>query len=409
MSKRRVLSVFTLTSMLAVQLYTGGVFNLSLSVPSAHALPATVTLDNNEMYVLAAAEGAGLPAAGETIRNDNTTASRICYLAGYQTVQSRSTSSWHSCHDNYNWYWSGSSWIRQWSCYHNSILDYITCADPLPQCQNNIDDDNDGLMDLNDPGCSDPNDDDESDDHPSSGNCNDGIDNDGDGGTDYLFELSSSNNETETFGDGIPWHFHGFVETALHSRGESSPNDLLGHIGGMALVANNLTMTKVCNIFGYSSYTSFDNTAPDGRRIWTNGGDTMYNWTGSNWNRTDHQCSYRNPNGWSWIASVTCSSRMPQCSNGFDDDGDGDIDMNDSGCDNPNDDSEQFPHDPDCSGPDDDEHTPQCSDGIDNDGDGAIDDDDFSCSNSDDDDESDPESACQDGSDNDNDGQTDYP
>jgi len=395
--------------MLAVQLYTGGVFNLSLSVPSAHALPATVTLDNNEMYVLAAAEGAGLPAAGETIRNDNTTASRICYLAGYQTVQSRSTSSWHSCHDNYNWYWSGSSWIRQWSCYHNSNLDYITCADPLPQCQNNIDDDNDGLMDLNDPGCSDPNDDDESDDHPSSGNCNDGIDNDGDGGTDYLFELSSSNNETETFGDGIPWHFHGFVETALHSRGESSPNDLLGHIGGMALVANNLTMTKVCNIFGYSSYTSFDNTAPDGRRIWTNGGDTMYNWTGSNWNRTDHQCSYRNPNGWSWIASVTCSSRMPQCSNGFDDDGDGDIDMNDSGCDNPNDDSEQFPHDPDCSGPDDDEHTPQCSDGIDNDGDGAIDDDDFSCSNSDDDDESDPESACQDGSDNDNDGQTDYP
>lgn len=51
----------------------------------------------------------------------------------------------------------------------------------------------------------------------------------------------------------------------------------------------------------------------------------------------------------------------------------------------------------------------QCSDFYDNDGDGFIDLDDFSCSDSNDNDETNPKPACNDGLDNDNDGVVDYP
>src|SRR3989344_2538889 len=72
-----------------------------------------------------------------------------------------------------------------------------------------------------------------------------------------------------------------------------------------------------------------------------------------------------------------CRSRLLQCSDGIDNDGDGFID---------------YPNDPGCSSADDDDETnvplPQCSDGIDNDGDGFIDyPNDPGCSSADDDDE----------------------
>ena len=51
----------------------------------------------------------------------------------------------------------------------------------LPACSNGIDDDCDGKIDMEDPGCSSPMDDDE---HGTK-KCDDGIDNDGDGYIDF--------------------------------------------------------------------------------------------------------------------------------------------------------------------------------------------------------------------------------
>src|SRR5205085_1978017 len=54
-------------------------------------------------------------------------------------------------------------------------------------------------------------------------------------------------------------------------------------------------------------------------------------------------------------------------------------------------------------------HIPQCRDGYDNDGDGAVDQNDFSCFGPDDNDETNPRAQCQDSIDNDGDGRIDFP
>jgi hypothetical protein len=93
--------------------------------------------------------------------------------------------------------------------------------------------------------------------------------------------------------------------------------------------------------------------------------------------------------------------RPPQCSDEIDNDGDGRID---------------YPNDPGCASPQDDDETdggtpPQCSDGRDNDGDGFIDYPyDPGCDNRDDNDERDRSAPeCSDGIDNDRDGMRDFP
>ena len=102
--------------------------------------------------------------------------------------------------------------------------------------------------------------------------------------------------------------------------------------------------------------------------------------------------------------TVQCENSVqvgtPQCSDGIDNDGDGDIDNGaDAGCDSDGDDDEG-----------DDNHTPQCSDGIDNDGDGDIDNGaDAGCDSDNDDDENDGPPQCSDGADNDGDTKVDYP
>ena len=85
----------------------------------------------------------------------------------------------------------------------------------------------------------------------------------------------------------------------------------------------------------------------------------------------------------------------PQCSDSIDNDGDNLIDMNDPGCDGPQDDNE-LPFNPGFT---------QCSDGIDNDRDGWIDLIDLGCSDITDDDEHNGAiKQCSDNIDNDNDG-----
>ena len=80
---------------------------------------------------------------------------------------------------------------------------------------------------------------------------------------------------------------------------------------------------------------------------------------------------------WSPGADPECapSTPQPQCSNAFDDDGDGRIDLDDLGCSNAQDDSEA---------PD----PPQCANGLDDDGDGKVDLLDLGCEDPSDDSES---------------------
>lgn len=70
------------------------------------------------------------------------------------------------------------------SCYFEKNFD-IDNDFNLIVCDNNIDDDGDGLIDLEDPGCIDRLDNDEFNDSSVPAQCDDGIDNDGDGKTDY--------------------------------------------------------------------------------------------------------------------------------------------------------------------------------------------------------------------------------
>ena len=86
-----------------------------------------------------------------------------------------------------------------------------------------------------------------------------------------------------------------------------------------------------------------------------------------------------------------------QCNDHRDNDNDGLVDMNDPGCDSPQDDDESNPVIP---------PAPQCSDNQDNDGDGFVDMNDPGCSSPLDDDEHNDvhNPACSDGIDNDNDG-----
>ena len=75
---------------------------------------------------------------------------------------------------------------------------------PEVQCVDGLDNDGDGLIDINDPGCSSPQDNDESDDNPPPpppvlAQCEDGVDNDGDSLVDLADPgCSSSSDDDET-------------------------------------------------------------------------------------------------------------------------------------------------------------------------------------------------------------------
>jgi hypothetical protein len=123
-------------------------------------------------------------------------------------------------------------------------------------------------------------------------------------------------------------------------------------------------------------------------------------------------------------------SGASECSDGIDNDGDGDVDwpadrgcsgVNDprefpdiacqDGIDNDGDGAIDYGQDLGCASSldgDESSGTPECRDGIDNDGDGAIDMADFGCSNPDDQREF-PNPRCSDGIDNDGDTFTDFP
>lgn len=232
--------------------------------------------------------------------------------------------------------------------------------------------------------------------HGQATQCNDGVDNDGDGRTDALvIGSTTATTPTATIASGDPH--------AITLRVVNAGYALRWDVGSMNF--DQPTAQKVCEILGYNAVVSFDSRHNDGRNGYTSPSDNLL----FKWNPATNVFDSLNAAaaGNRWLATLVCGGIRPACMNARDDDGDGRIDMADTGCSSPTDTSELV-HDPGCSSPTDTTEAEQCRDGIDNDGDGARDfPGDFSCANADDDDETNTRSQCQDGVDNDSDGLVD--
>jgi hypothetical protein len=176
----------------------------------------------------------------------------------------------------------------------------------LPQCSDGLDNDGDGLIDMQDPGCSDPSDDDESDD-PQNPQCNDGLDNDGDGLIDWPLDPGctdpNDNDESDDpqfpqCSDGIDNDGDGLID--MQDPGCSDPND---------------------------DDESDDPQLPQCSDGIDNDGDGLID-------MDDPGCSDPNDD------DESDDPVLPQCNDGIDNDGDGLIDMQDPGCSDPSDNDE---------------------------------------------------------------------
>jgi hypothetical protein len=110
------------------------------------------------------------------------------------------------------------------------------------------------------------------------------------------------------------------------------------------------TLNKACNILGYKNYfdiptcTSNELCCPAYRcNFHTPENNQLTYFNGVNFQTMIATGKYDK----SWVTGLKCKNRLPACSDGWDNDNDGLIDMEDPGCNNPNDDSE-ISHDPDC-------------------------------------------------------------
>lgn len=244
----------------------------------------------------------------------------------------------------------------------------------LPQCNDDEDNDGDGLVDGFDRGCTSLEDDDERDPETIPA-CSDGIDNDGDGLIDYpndpecgapneLFEARPEP-VTPECNDGIDNDEDGNVDYPV-DRGCASPEDL---------------------------YEDGDPpTIPQCADERDNDADDLVDIADPGCANADDMLELNGP-----------TEERPRCSDGIDNDGDGFVD---------------FPRDPGCTRASDSEETTlpfptECYDDEDNDGDGLVD---FpldpGCSGVGDEDESNRliiAPQCADAQDNDNDGSIDYP
>jgi hypothetical protein len=280
-------------------------------------------------------------------------------------------------------------------------------ADPdvEPACANGEDDDGDGLIDLaEDPGCSAAGDDDEAD-PASPAACGDGVDNDADGQTDWPWDRDCT-------GPGDPSEFG--VARPRCSDGFDNDND---------------GRTDFPSDPGCHSFGDGDELDPEARPVCWN--DIDDDRDGLIDYPVDPGCRAA-----SWF-DETDPQEAPACANGVDDDEDGLVDFGpDPGCTSAGDEDEADDGETDCANERDDDfdgqadwpadlecesagddserggrRAPACADGIDNDEDGLVDLRDDGCEGARDNDEADPlaDAQCSDGVDNDEDGDTDWP
>ena len=209
----------------------------------------------------------------------------------------------------------------------------VTQAPPLPQCSDGVNNDGDSWTDYpNDPGCTSANDDSES----PNPHCSDGIDNDGDGQTDYPADSDCSGNGGTSEGSG-----------PQPNQAPNAPN-ITGPTSGLA----------------NSSYSfGFSATDPDGDDIryridWNPNSSTDQNLPSSGYVSSGN--SRNTSRSWSTAGTYqfralteddqgaasgytthTITIVAPECSDGSDNDGDSFVDYpSDPGCFSPSDDNE---------------------------------------------------------------------
>ncbi len=236
-------------------------------------------------------------------------------------------------------------------------------------CDNGVDDDGDGAVDLDDIGCLSIVDDDEADpDGEAPPVCADGIDNDADGRPDYPLDPQCS---------GAGDHFE---RATCDLRDPALTAPLPFGESRQPFVGDRRRPGSACGeggwFVGASLFADLDAPALVDVRVDGLQGE----------HRIDFQCPRRGclrgdvsnlrlepgdlridvltrtPDDAGVVTVNLRPARPPACANGRDDDGDGQIDALDPGCLDAADDDEADPA-----------RAPVCADGVDNDGDGAID------------------------------------
>ncbi len=239
---------------------------------------------------------------------------------------------------------------------------FITVTNVVkPQCDDKLDNDNDGKVDYpNDPGCTNKDDNNESDD-PSVDipECKDGIDNDSDGKIDFPKDAGCSNENDDNESDDPPENVSQ-CEDRIDNDGDGKidyPTDL----GCANKDDNNESDDPQPPVDVPECKDGIDNDS-DGKIDFPK----------------DAGCSNENDDNESDEPQPPVN--IPECKDGMDNDLDGKIDYpNDKGCSSQDDDNES--DDPPV-------HLPQCNDGKDNDSDGKVDyTSDPGCINKDDNDE----------------------
>ncbi len=175
----------------------------------------------------------------------------------------------------------------------------LDCPVPAPQCRDGIDNDNDGKVDMLDPGCSNPDDNNEGDEAA----CQDGRDNDNDGLVDFPLDPGcSSPADTDEFNAPLP------------ACRDGVDNDNDGRVDMLDPGCSNPDDTN-----------EGDDPACSDRRDNDNDGLTDF--------PQDPGCA-------SPADTDEFNAPNTQCRDGIDNDGDGRVDTNDAGCANPDDNNE---------------------------------------------------------------------
>jgi len=292
-----------------------------------------------------------------------------------------------------------------------------TEVDPLTECEDNIDNDGDGVTDLDDPGCENAQDDDESD---GTTECQDGEDNDGDGLTD-LDDPGCDNAQDNDESDG----------TTQCQDGEDNDNDGLTDLDDPG--CENAQDDDEFNVTPEADL-SIVKVQKDNETSLPRGGTAIYEVTVTN-NGPDTATLVtvidEIDRPWPFNASESSSSCVVSVDNkvlcngitlalgeehtftiAFD------VPL-EAPCGGVATNTASVAADPSITDPVSSNNVDtqattvfcaECQDGIDNDNDGATDHpEDFSCDSPEDNDETNDKAACQDGVDNDGDGLTDFP
>ncbi len=230
----------------------------------------------------------------------------------------------------------------------------FTITEELPNqspaaCEDGIDNDSDGLVDLQDPGCEDAQDDDETDPGPSTTEKRDRT---------LLAETADSTNAT-----GAKWRRVNFTTDSIDETTLS-----LSWVGGGNML--------------FSVFESSSNT----RLAYIDGTENPKQTTLNLQTDTDYHAGVWVTGGvadFEFVITETFEITPPpvtQCNDEIDNDSDGLVDLQDPGCEDAQDDDETDPV----------VILAACEDGIDNDSDGLVDLQDPGCEDAQDDDETDP-------------------